>query len=134
MPAEEHKLVTIAQVRSRLLGLTAPASSPAPLRPDKFGGPFGVIVSEADLEQSRRPARSLQSDRVECTPLIEAALQTDFRRAAGALFGLATGDALGSTLEFKAIDGLAFPALMPGPHRDMAGDGPFHLLPGQVTD
>jgi ADP-ribosyl-[dinitrogen reductase] hydrolase len=48
-------------------------------------------------------------------------------RAAGALVGLAVGDAVGTTLEFK-----------PKPSRpiltDMVGGGPFELKPGQWTD
>ena len=48
-------------------------------------------------------------------------------RCRGALVGLAAGDALGTTLEFKA----------PGtfePVQDIAGGGPFGLEPGQWTD
>ena len=48
-------------------------------------------------------------------------------RFRGCLLGLATGDALGTTLEFKP----------PGtfePIDDMVGGGPFHLQPGQWTD
>ena len=48
-------------------------------------------------------------------------------RAHGALIGLATGDALGTTLEFQA----------PGtfePITDLVGGGPFGLEPGQWTD
>jgi len=48
-------------------------------------------------------------------------------RARGALLGLAAGDALGTTLEFRP----------PGtfvPIDDMSGGGPFNLLPGQWTD
>ena len=48
-------------------------------------------------------------------------------RFKGCLIGLAVGDALGTTLEFKA----------PGsfdPIDDMVGGGPFGLLPGQWTD
>ena len=48
-------------------------------------------------------------------------------RYRGALLGLAVGDALGTTLEFKA----------PGTFRpitDMIGGGPFGLEPGQWTD
>jgi ADP-ribosyl-[dinitrogen reductase] hydrolase len=48
-------------------------------------------------------------------------------RYRGALLGLAVGDALGTTLEFKA----------PGtfkPITDMVGGGPFGLKPGQWTD
>jgi len=48
-------------------------------------------------------------------------------RYLGCLMGLAVGDALGTTLEFKA----------PGtfkPWTDLVGGGPFHLEPGQWTD
>ena len=48
-------------------------------------------------------------------------------RYRGSLLGLATGDALGTTLEFKS----------PGtfePIHDMVGGGPFGLEPGQWTD
>jgi ADP-ribosylglycohydrolase len=50
------------------------------------------------------------------------------------LLGLAVGDALGTTLEFTSIDGLSFPELVRGPHREVTGGGPFDLQPGQVTD
>jgi len=48
-------------------------------------------------------------------------------RSRGALLGLAVGDALGTTLEFKS----------PGtfePLTDMVGGGPFNLQPGEWTD
>ena len=48
-------------------------------------------------------------------------------RYRGCLLGLAVGDALGTTLEFKR----------PGtftPLTDMVGGGPFDLQPGQWTD
>ncbi len=48
-------------------------------------------------------------------------------RYRGALLGLAAGDALGTTLEFRP----------PGtftPIDDMVGGGPFHLEPGEWTD
>ena len=48
-------------------------------------------------------------------------------RAVGALLGLALGDALGTTLEFKARDTYA-------PLSGIVGIGPFHLKPGQWTD
>ena len=54
----------------------------------------------------------------------EVTLQDRFR---GCLLGLAAGDALGTTLEFKS----------PGtfrPIEDMVGGGPFGLEPGQWTD
>jgi ADP-ribosyl-[dinitrogen reductase] hydrolase len=48
-------------------------------------------------------------------------------RAIGAMIGLAVGDAIGTTLEFRARD--SFPPL-----GDMVGGGPFHLEVGQWTD
>lgn len=45
----------------------------------------------------------------------------------GALLGLAAGDALGTTLEFKPPGHFA-------PLTDMVGGGPFHLQPGEWTD
>lgn len=48
-------------------------------------------------------------------------------RGRGALLGLAVGDALGTTLEFKRRD--TYP-----PHSEMTGGGPFGLQPGQWTD
>ena len=54
-------------------------------------------------------------------------LQITRQRCRGALLGLAAGDALGTTLEFKP----------PGtftPLADMIGGGPFHLKPGEWTD
>jgi ADP-ribosyl-[dinitrogen reductase] hydrolase len=48
-------------------------------------------------------------------------------RYRGALLGLATGDAVGTTLEFKSPGSFA-------PIEDMAGGGPFRLAPGQWTD
>ena len=52
---------------------------------------------------------------------------TTLDRYRGAILGLATGDALGTTLEFT----------IPGrftPLTDMVGGGPFHLKPGEWTD
>ncbi len=48
-------------------------------------------------------------------------------RYRGSLLGLAAGDALGTTLEFKRPGTFA-------PINDMVGGGPFHLKPGQWTD
>lgn len=56
-----------------------------------------------------------------------AKLPTRQERFRGCLLGLAAGDALGTTLEFRA----------PGtfkPIDDMVGGGPFRLQPGQWTD
>jgi ADP-ribosyl-[dinitrogen reductase] hydrolase len=48
-------------------------------------------------------------------------------RYRGAMLGLAVGDALGTTLEFKQPG--SFPR-----HEDMTGGGPFDLQPGEWTD
>lgn len=48
-------------------------------------------------------------------------------RFRGCLLGLAVGDALGTTLEFKAPGSFV-------PLQDMVGGGPFGLRPGQWTD
>jgi ADP-ribosylglycohydrolase len=48
-------------------------------------------------------------------------------RYRGALLGLAAGDAVGTTLEFRSPGSFA-------PIDDMVGGGPFNLLPGQWTD
>lgn len=48
-------------------------------------------------------------------------------RAAGCLLGLAIGDALGTTLEFRSRD--SYPPLT-----DIIGGGPFKLRPGEWTD
>src|SRR5512132_96829 len=55
-------------------------------------------------------------------------------RQLGALFGLAIGDALGTTNEFKTMHAPAFPTLAKGPVRGIVGGGPFGLVPGQTTD
>ena len=60
----------------------------------------------------------------EDSPVDEISTRDRFR---GCLLGLAAGDALGTTLEFKS----------PGtfePIDDMVGGGPFNLQPGQWTD
>jgi ADP-ribosylglycohydrolase len=48
-------------------------------------------------------------------------------RYRGAMLGLATGDALGTTLEFQRPGSFT-------PIDDMVGGGPFHLKPGEWTD
>ncbi len=52
---------------------------------------------------------------------------TELDRAVGALLGLAVGDAVGTTLEFKAPGTFA-------PISDMVGGGPFRLAAGEWTD
>jgi ADP-ribosyl-[dinitrogen reductase] hydrolase len=52
---------------------------------------------------------------------------TPLDRYRGAILGLATGDALGTTLEFTTPGSFT-------PITDMVGGGPFHLKPGEWTD
>jgi ADP-ribosyl-[dinitrogen reductase] hydrolase len=88
----------------------------------------------AEVRKVRRSAieRETQEDYVrlktsveERRPAISADAIRD--RATGALLGLAVGDAVGTTLEFKRRD--KYPPLT-----DMIGGGPFGLEPGQWTD
>ena len=58
----------------------------------------------------------------------------DRDRGLGALWGLALGDALGTTTEFTAPPAPPYPALATGPLDDIVGGGPFSLAPGEVTD
>jgi len=54
-------------------------------------------------------------------------MTTRAERYRGCLLGLATGDALGTTLEFHSPGSFT-------PLKDMVGGGPFHLRPGEWTD
>ncbi len=62
------------------------------------------------------------------------ARDVDPRAALGALLGLAVGDALGTTLEFKELAAPPFPELATGPLVEVVGGGPFDLQAGEVTD
>jgi len=56
-------------------------------------------------------------------------------KAMGAMMGQATGDALGTTLEFSHVSNAPkWPERMKGPHTEIIGEGPFRLAAGQVTD
>lgn len=61
------------------------------------------------------------------TPNILPPAPGDRDRARGALLGLAIGDAVGTTLEFRTPGSFE-------PITDMSGGGPFGLRPGQFTD
>ncbi len=95
---------------------TAPAEAIAMVRAVRPG----AIETEAQRQHVLR-----------ATPIPEKQPDTSAEairdRSIGALLGLAVGDALGTTLEFKARD--TYPQLT-----DMVGGGPFGLKPGEWTD
>lgn len=66
--------------------------------------------------------------------LVHASPGVDRVHGLGALFGLAVGDALGTTLEFERRPAIPFSPPLDGPHREVRGGGPFRVAPGQVTD
>jgi ADP-ribosyl-[dinitrogen reductase] hydrolase len=91
------------------------------------------------LESEFDPSGYTAGDRVD-QPALSAAIHRDSSltkrnemalttqdRFRGALLGLASGDAVGTTVEFEPR-GSFMPML------DMVGGGPFHLEPGQWTD
>ena len=110
-------------------------------------GRAGTVAARLLVELGARPADAIRDVRrvrpgaietagqerhVEgCGPPDERAPSQDGEsvrdRALGAFIGLAAGDAVGTTLEFKGRD--AHPLLT-----DMVGGGPFRLEPGQWTD
>jgi len=57
----------------------------------------------------------------------EALATASLPRALGSLLGMACGDALGTTNEFKKMSAPAFPELATGPVNDVVGGGPFRL-------
>ena len=56
---------------------------------------------------------------------------TEFGRIAGALYGVAVGDALGAPLEFMSAEAIAHAY---GTVREMIGGGWLNVEPGEVTD
>jgi ADP-ribosyl-[dinitrogen reductase] hydrolase len=80
-------------------------------------GTIETVAQEAHVQQLSVPMEPIPDKHDE-------AIQD---RALGALIGLAVGDAVGTTLEFRQRD--SYPRLT-----DMVGGGPFRLRPGQWTD
>lgn len=110
-------------------------------------GRAGTIAARLMVELGMEPAQAIGEVRQVRSGAIETRAQEDYvlshapiveeppstsaeairDRALGALIGLAVGDAVGTTLEFKQRD--SYPRLT-----DMVGGGPFSLKPGQWTD
>ncbi len=110
-------------------------------------GRAGTIAARLLAELGMEPARAIHEVRTARSGAIETRAQEEYvlshrpviepapsthedairDRAIGALIGLAVGDAVGTTLEFKQRD--SYPRLT-----DMVGGGPFRLKPGQWTD
>lgn len=80
----------------------------------------GAIETSAQLAYVKR-----QKPISEAQPDTSGAVIAD--RACGSLLGLAIGDAVGTTLEFKARDSYQ-------PLTEMVDGGPFGLKPGEWTD
>lgn len=110
-------------------------------------GRAGTIAAQLMTELGAHPEEAIMQVRSVRNGAIETLAQEDYvrglqpaeeampstnaeaikDRAIGALLGLAVGDAVGTTLEFKTRDN--YPRLA-----DMAGGGPFRLEAGQWTD
>lgn len=82
-------------------------------RQEEYVEEAGHRLAANNLPKSRRPARVASVGAID--------------RSRGALIGLAIGDALGTTLEFKRPGSFE-------PITDMVGGGPFSLKPGEWTD
>jgi ADP-ribosyl-[dinitrogen reductase] hydrolase len=80
-------------------------------------------------KKSSSPETAEQVRWVKEWPVYRSTLHLEMTRERyrGALLGLAAGDALGTTLEFKPPGAFA-------PLTDMTGGGPFGLKPGEWTD
>lgn len=110
-------------------------------------GRAGLVASRLLIELGMTPSIALAKVRKARPGAVETKAQEDYvlsltataeaspsidltsirDRALGALLGLAVGDAIGTTLEFKHRD--SYP-----PPTDMVGGGPFKLKAGQWTD
>ena len=110
-------------------------------------GRAGTVAAQLLIELGTRPAAAIEAVRAARPRAIETTSQASYLlglkvvaepvpshslpavrdRALGASLGLAVGDAVGTTLEFKQRD--SYPPL-----NGMVGGGPFGLQPGQWTD
>lgn len=102
-------------------------------------GRTGLVAASILIRLGRNAADATHAVRAARPGAIETPSQEEYVQAyqiwldqlrgkyRGALLGLAAGDALGTTLEFKSPSTFV-------PIEDMQGGGPFHLKPGQWTD
>ena len=110
-------------------------------------GRAGTVAARLLIELGSEPGKAIAAVRTARPGAIETVAQEDYAssfvalperqpsqdqaatvdRALGALVGLAVGDAIGTTLEFKPRD--SYTAVT-----DMTGGGPFGLKAGQWTD
>lgn len=88
-----------------------------------------VELGTHDAEQAIAAVRKVRPGALETREQEQyvASVAQNIDRAAGCLLGLAVGDAVGTTLEFRARD--SYEHLT-----DMVGGGPFRLKPGIWTD
>jgi ADP-ribosylglycohydrolase/protein-tyrosine phosphatase len=87
------------------------------------------LADETDSDPSERHAgnRTPAREPAGGEPSVMTAAEVLRDRARGALLGLAAGDAVGTTVEFRPPGSFE-------PVSDMVGGGPFGLQPGQWTD
>jgi len=106
-------------VAARLLVELGASSDDAIRRVREARSPYAIETTSQEAHVARCAARA---------PSVPSSTAAGIRdRALGAFLGLAAGDAVGTTLEFRARD--AQPRL-----EDMTGGGPFALPPGAWTD
>src|SRR5262249_6031940 len=93
-----------------------------------------ISSSECSSPLARAAFAPLGPNRFTCWGFSLSLVSQLLERARGALLGLAVGDALGTTHEFRHLSPAPFQRLATGPHVDVLGGGPFRVQPGQVTD
>lgn len=116
----DERLLTEHVVRH--YGHLSPPASPG------FARRIGVISRDEQDDRLRhdRAMGGVDYDAWLTTPDYGASAEDLRDRARGTLLGLAVGDAVGTTLEFRPRDVVHV--------NDMVGGGPFNLAPGEWTD
>ena len=85
------------------------------------------VFQQVSGEPHHPPESLAMSGKSSNTDPMTAPKEDHLHRARGALLGLAVGDAIGTTVEFRPRGSFK-------PLTDMVGGGPFGLEPGQFTD